>query len=346
MSDSYRNLNQFKIDPLSEIRNAGIVTNGHVLWVKPTTDSDYTTLGDQVGYDSIRPTLNNVVDQAMTVTDRNDYILVTPPASNAPYTLTEGVNVAKNRLHIVGVGYNPTEYGKVTLRGFATAAPDTVDTELMAVTGAGVELRGITLLGTANTSSRGTINNGVLNLGTASTGTPHGFYAKNVTVESTSAAADNGTADIVVIEGNVSTGIQGIRFDDSWLGNWSWAPTNGIVSMSGTAGPTRTEFRNTTFVIDAQATTDKFVTMGTGALQYTLFENCKFINVEAATAPASALTGALLVDNPVLMHDNMYLNVTEAGTDTEVFKAPVASGTSAVIRDYGIAVGTSALIPV
>src|SRR3990167_2875553 len=186
--DPFRNLETYKIDPLSEIRNAGIVTKVHVFWVKATADSDYRTLGDQVGYANIRATLNDAVDQDVTDSDRNDYILVTSPDSNAPYTLTAGIDVDKNRLHIVGVGYTPSQYAKPTFRGFATASPNVVDSELMFVTGAGVEVRGIKLLGTANTSANGTISDGILRLGTAASGTPHGFYAKDLTVESTSAA--------------------------------------------------------------------------------------------------------------------------------------------------------------
>ena len=113
--------------------------------------------------------------------------------------------------------------------------------------------------------------------------------------------------------------------------------------MAGTAGPTRVEFRDTTFVIDAQAPTDSFITVGTGAIEYALFENCKFINVEAGTAPASALVGAVLVDNPILMLNCGYVNVTQAGTDSEVYKAPAFSGTQAVIGDVGIAIGTAAI---
>ena len=55
------------------------------------------------------------------------------------------------------------------------------------------------------------------------------------------------------------------------------------------------------------------------------------------------IIGAILVDNPVLMRNNSYINVTQAGTDTEVFKTPASSGTQAAMFDYGIATGTAAL---
>src|SRR3990167_4221318 len=307
--DTFRNFDQYKIDPLSEIRNAGIITNGRVYWVKSPTDSDFNTLQDTVGRDRMGTGVNAVMTSARN--DFNDYILVTPTVSGTPYVVGTAIDVNKRRVHIVGVGHNKSTYGKPTFRGFCTA--DGSDTEIMFVTSEGVEVTGIKLLGTNNPSANGTINNGILNLGTSASGTPHGANFRDVVIESTSAAADNGTADMVVIEGNVATGIQGIRFDDCWIGNFSFAPTNGLVSMSGTAGPKRVEFKNTTFVLDAQATTDVFVTSGTGVMEYSTYENCKFINVEAGTAPASVIAGATLADNPVLMFDCKGVNVTEIG---------------------------------
>jgi len=46
MRDPFRNFNQYKIDPLSEIRNAGIVTNGSVFWVSSVNDSDHRVRTD------------------------------------------------------------------------------------------------------------------------------------------------------------------------------------------------------------------------------------------------------------------------------------------------------------
>ena len=116
--DIFRNYDQFKIDPLSEIRNAGIVTNGRVVWVKASADSDYRTLGDDVGYDRIRTGVNDAMDVCRD--DRNDYILVTPTDGNAPYDITTGMDLDLNRVHLVGVGYTKSQYGKPTFRGYST----------------------------------------------------------------------------------------------------------------------------------------------------------------------------------------------------------------------------------
>ena len=73
-----------KIDPLSEIRNAGIVTNGSVFWSKQVDDPDYTTFQAVVGQQSTFGTIQGAIDKARD--DKNDYVLVTVPDSNAPYS--------------------------------------------------------------------------------------------------------------------------------------------------------------------------------------------------------------------------------------------------------------------
>lgn len=341
-SDPFRNFTTYKIDPLSEIRNAGIVTSGDVYWVSSVSDSNHTTRRNDLGREVVKETVQQAIDAAKD--NNNDYIMVIPTDNGTTRPLGTAIDVNKDRVHVLGVGYKPAPmaYNGLTFEGYVAASG--IDTELMFVTGAGVELGGFKLLGTSGTAAGGTITSHLL-IGTAASGTPHDLWVHDVHVESTQAAAANGTADIVLITGDVATGINGIRFDRCWLGNWAWAP-EAVVKTAGTAGPTRIEFHDTTFVIDAQATTDDFIVLGTGQSEYAIFKNCDFINVEAGTAPASALTGAVLADNPVLLKNCSYVNVTQAGTDTEVFKTPVASGTSTAIRDYGIAVGTAALIPV
>lgn len=330
-----------KIDPLSEIRNAGIVTNGSVFWVKQTDDPDYTTFQDQVGAANVRNSLQAGID--LVRSDTNDYVLVVPHTGGTALTLGTAVDINEDRVHVLGVGYKPSPmaYDGLTFRGYVAA--DGIDTELVNVTGAGVELGGLKFLGTSGTADGGTIT-ALMRIGTAASGTPHDFWAHDLHVENTQAAAANGTAFIVNVTGDVAGGIQGIRFDKCWLGNWNWAPA-AVVNQGGTAGPTRAQFHDCTFVVDAQATTDDFVVIGTGVTEYQLYKNCDFINVEAGTAPASVFTGAVLVDNPVLLRNCSYVNVTQAGTDTEVFKSPAYSGTAAAITDVGIAIGTAAIVP-
>lgn len=334
MDDQFRNFKTYKIDPLTEIRNAGIVTNGEVFWVSSVSDSDHTERTDALGNTYVKEGLQAAIDE--TETDQNDYVLVIPTDGGTARSLGTAVDVNKDRVHVLGVGYTPppNSYNGLTFEGYVEA--DGVDTELLAVTGAGVEIGGLKFLGTSGTHANGTMT-ALVAIGTEASGTAHDLYFHHNHVESTQAAAANGTANIIAISGDVPEGITGLNFESNWLGNWSFAPEAVINVINGTAGPTRLQARDNIFVIDAQAIGDEFVTLGTGQTEYAIFENNKFINVEAGTKPTSALLGAILVDNPVLLWNNTYVNVTEGGSNTSMLSAPTASGTAITLRDYGIA---------
>ena len=130
-----------KIDPLSEIRNAGIITNGSVFWVKSGSDSDWVTFQDQVGAANIRNTAQEAVSAARD--DMNDYILVVPPVDSGIFALGTAVDLNKDRLHLLGVGAGrrPQFENGPTFRGFVAA--NGIDTELVNITGAGVEVGGL-----------------------------------------------------------------------------------------------------------------------------------------------------------------------------------------------------------
>ena len=322
--NAFRNFSTYKIDPLTEIRNAGIITNGEVFYVSSESDSDHRERTDELGQAVVKTSLQAAID--VTETDQNDYVLVVPTDGGTVRAIGTAVDFNKNRIHVLGIGAKPAPQGNggLTFRGYVAASG--IDTELAFVTGAGVEIGGLKFLGTSGTADGGTIT-AYLRVGTATSGTPHDLWVHDVHVENTQAAAAGGTAPIVQIQGDVATGIQGLLFERSWFGNWNWAPTQ-VLSMSGTAGPTRAEFRDSTFVMDAQATTDRFVGYGTGVTEYGIFEGCKFINVEAGTAPAMGIAGALLVDNPVMAVDCSFFNTTGFGSDTEFLVVPTQAGTA------------------
>ena len=318
-------INQLTIDPLSEIRNAGIITNGSVVWVRAVADTDYTSFQDAVGAANVRNAINAGITAVRA--DKNDYVLVIPQDAGAVWNEGTAVDLNKNRVHLLSVGYTDAINGfSNTIRGFVAA--DGIDTSIVDVTGAGCEIGGFEIRGTCGTAAGGTISGGFLRVGTASTGTAHALSVHDVRIENTQAAAAGGTPVLVAFDGDVATGIRGVTFNRCWIGDWSWAPTPMVAFGAGTAGPARTVFTDTTFVMDAQATTDSYVTLGTGQTEYTIFERCKFINVEAGTAPASAITGAVLVDNTAMMIDCMAVNTTLFGTDTELLVVPTQAGTA------------------
>ena len=342
MRDPFRNFNQYKIDPLSEIRNAGIVTNGSVFWVSSVNDSDHRVRLDDLGEGDVKLSLQAAVDVARS--DRNDYVLVIPTDGGTARRLGTALDVNEDRVHILGVGYKPggQSYSGLTFDGFGSAAG--MDTELVYVSGAGVEIGGLRFLGTSGTNANGTIT-GDFRVGTASSGTPHDLWLHDLAIESNVTTATlGGTAPILEIVGDVATGIRNIRLERCWVGNVNIAPTP-VVNMSGTAGPSRAEFVDCTFVMDAQAAGNAFFTGGTGNIEYMLLERCKFFNIESGTLNSSVYSGAAGADTPVLFKDCTAVNVTQVGTGASMYKAPALSGTAAAISDYAIAIGSAALIP-
>src|SRR3990167_3481025 len=208
MRDSFRNFNQYKIDPLSEIRNAGIVTNGDVHWVSSTLDSDHTARTDALGRKEVRGSLQSAIDEV--VSDQNDYVLVIPTDGGTVRTLGTAVDVNEDRVHILGVGAKPApmSYNGLTFQGYVAA--NGIDTELLNITGAGVEIGGLKFLGTSGTAAGGTIT-ALMRIGTAASGTPHDLWMHDVHIENTQAAAAGGTPFTVQYVGDVATGITGNR---------------------------------------------------------------------------------------------------------------------------------------
>jgi len=306
-----------KIDPLSEIRNAGIVTNGSVFWVKPPSDADYTTFLDQVGVQNAFGTIQSAIDKARD--DKNDYVLVTVPDSNAVYTLGTSLDIGKDRLHLVAVGHNQVaDSYAVTLRGFATT---TVDSQMIEVAAGGVEMAGFRVLGTSGTSG-GTVTNGLLRVGTASTGTAHDLFVHDTTFENTAA----GIAEVPVV--TTPGTVHSARFENCWFGNATdqlEGAHAGIVALG--AGGKRWSFRNSTFVHNAGSSGDRFVTTGTGAKVYTIFKNCEFLNL-GTVALASGFVGSVTTTNPVYVISSAALGVTALGTDPTVYAVPQQSGTA------------------
>jgi len=340
MRDSFRNFTTYKIDPLSEIRNAGIVTNGEVFWVSSENDSDHRERTDLLGNSVVKLTLQAATDAAED--NGNDYILVVPTDGGTARRLGTAWDLNKDRVHVLGLGSKPgvLTYNGLTFDGFASATVN--DTELVLVSGAGCEIGGLKFFGTSGTAATGTIT-ATFRAGTASSGTPHDLWLHDVSIENNNAAAAGGTAPIFELAGDVATGIRGLRLDRCWIGNFSWAPTP-LVNLAGTAGPSRAEFHDSVFVMDAQATTDAFFTGGTGNIEYMLFKNCSFINVESGTLNASVYSGAAGADTPVLFQNCAAVNVTQMGSGASMYKNNVFSGTAAGVRDIGLSVGTAAII--
>src|SRR3990167_3657497 len=125
-----------KIDPLTDIRNMGIITAGDVYWVSKVTDSDHTARIDALGRKIVKVDVQSAVDA--TAADQNDYILVVPGDGGTAISVGTAIDLNKDRLHLLGLGYTKA------VRGYTSTIQDSMgtvpDTEVLAVTGDGVEV--------------------------------------------------------------------------------------------------------------------------------------------------------------------------------------------------------------
>ena len=109
-----------KIDPLSEIRNAGIITTGNVFWVKDPSDADYVSFKDEVGRENLFDTIQAAINKCTS--DQNDYVMVCPKKDGAVWQLSAALDLNKNRVHLISVGYNRTNVGYSNIiEGYAAA---------------------------------------------------------------------------------------------------------------------------------------------------------------------------------------------------------------------------------
>ena len=310
----------------------GIITAGDVYWVSAVGDSDHTARIDAYGRNVVRTTIQSAIDK--TVNDANDYILVIPSDANAVFAAGTAVDLNKDRVHLLGLGYNKAKRSySVTVRSSMGTLPDT---EVLSTTGGdGCEVGGIRFLGTLGTNDGGTMTNGVAFVNSLD------FWAHDCVFEDST----NIWGTPPVVRGGGTTA-HDARFDDCYFavtgtGNVESAGNSPLVF--GGAGNKRWTFNDGRFTLPAGSVTETFFSPGTGAKERTEFNRCYFGNVNGtAFAITSAIRGSVTANNPVLLNDCRALAVTAFGTDTSVFAAPQQSGTSgAGFHNPGIfAVGT------
>jgi len=306
-----------KIDPLSEIRNAGIITNGSVVWVKAITDSDFTTLKDQVGADMVKEDIQSAVNALRS--DMNDYIMVCPKNGGTGYGLGTALDIDEDRLHIMGVGYTRSKntYTTSIIGSYGT----TPDSEVIYVTGNGVEIAGLRILGTLGTHDGGTMTNGAAYIAGGD------FWARSCVFEDSSTLW--GTPSVVTGKG---TSAHDARFDDctfALTGGANVESAGNDALVKGGNGNKRWVFNDCSFTLTAGSVTETFFTPGTGAKEITQFNNCLFACNGTSQSVASAIRGSTTANNPVLLNYCGLFSVAVVGTDPNVFAIPTQSGTAA-----------------
>ena len=330
-----------KIDPLSEIRNAGIVTNGSVFWVKIKADTDYTTFKDQVGADVIVNTIQDGINK--TRNDKNDFVMVVPQNSGSVFSQTTTVNMNKDRVHLIGVGYTQSQRGyAVTLEGFGTAGTASISNGLLNMTGGdGCEVAGFRFLGTAGTSTGGTVGNGGTGgLITCGTGLKD-LHMHHFRLDITGAQFDSGTPTGLLDCGSASTGL---FFTDFVISEGTrTALVNSPIALGFNGQDV--VFKDGQIIMHAIVTGNTHAAAKGGTITgvYVTFDNVDFINTNSGTLNASAVGGTLPSGAVGLIKSCPAIYVTQTGTSTQLFVAPT-SGTATVVKNSFIGIGTAALI--
>lgn len=330
MRDPFRNFNTYKIDPISEIRNAGIVTAGDVYWVSAESDSAHTSRTDSLGKKEVKTSIQAAIDECAS--DQNDYVLVVPKDDNGTWGLGTALDINEDRLHLLSVGYTKARvsYTNTILGSYGTVP----DSEVVAVTGNGVELGGFHLLGTMGTNAGGTMTNAVLYVDADD------VWGHDLYVEMNQGAWS--TPPALKFAGTE----HGNRFDDSEFavtgtGN-AEAAVAGVIALGN--GGQKMAFHNCVISATCGSTSDALVASGTGNKEYTLFKNCDFVNNDVSFSVASAIIGSTTVDNPVICMNCSVVGCAQIGTDPSVYVAPVGSGTKNAVYNPNVAMGTAAVV--
>jgi len=333
-----------KIDPLSEIRNAGIITTGKVFWVKDPSDEDYLTLKDSVGQENFFDTIQAAIDKC--VSDRNDYVMVCPKKDGAAWALTAAIDLNEDRVHLISVGYNRTNVGySNVIEGYAATTAH--DTEFINVSGKGCEIAGFQFRGTgaatAAAAVTGTVTGGMLYTSTGA----DDLWVHDCSLDlmGSSVSSYDKLGGIIASAATVA----GLRLENVAV-HMGTLNSGTVVIIKQGAECKDWVVKDSTFTFLAGDTDHEPIVCGTGDIGMFLFDNCKFVNTNAGTAPASLAVGDVTPDQGVvLFHYCSGVNITTFGTDDCMFQAPTIPGATAAadaVINPGIAVTGTATIPV
>lgn len=340
-----------KIDPLSEIRNGGLLTTGNVVWVKHPSDADYITVKEAVGNENLFDTVQSAIDSSKVRGGKNDVVIVCPRDNNTPWVAAgtpAGIVVNKDNVHIMGLGAGRA-FGSASVVIEQPGTAGTIGTMgIMHVTGNSVEVAGISFLGTAGTSVGGTMGDGGDGgLVTVGAGV-NGFYLHDFRIEKQGVQWDAGT-----------TGVTGTPSGDIVIGSAAKNVTiaNGAIigtglKASASAG-INLKFNNTDIRIsnveiihnkDAAASTMVSVAPGTvsNGVQF-IIDRCKFFNTNLGTAISSAVGGTMGVGFFAVINETLSAGATQVGTAGSIQIAPVY-GTATVVKNPYLTIGTAALV--
>ena len=350
-ANPFSNLDLYKVDPLSEIRNAGILTTGNVVWVKDPSDADYTTVKEAVGNSNLFDTIQAAIDSSKVRSGKNDYVIVCPRDNNTAFVPTgtpAGVVLNKDNVHLIALGAGKS-FGSASTILEAPGTAGTIGTMgILQITGNSCEVAGFHFRGTAGTSAGGTMGDGgdggvvTVNAGVK------GLDLHDFRVEKTGVQWDAGT-----------TGITGTPQADLMIGSAAKEITvrDGFI-LSGTGlkasashgiklffNNTNIRVSNVEFMANHDAAASTFILNSPGTADNALsliVDRSKFYNT-GGTATASAVGGTMGVGLRAIINESPGVNCTQIGTAGSTFVTPVY-GTATVVKNPYLGIGTAALI--
>ncbi len=336
-----------KVDPISEIVNAGILTTGDVYWVKDIDDADYIEFKDRVGRQFVYTDIQSAIDKC--VDDQNDYVMVCPKDDGAAWHVLRdvgGINLNKDKVHLIGVGQTNNEYG-VVIEGFGTSGVGTsgggtlTDNGLLFVSGDGCEVSGIKLNATAGTGGGGTAETAAcMNI------TGQAPYLHNMSFVMTGLDWDAGTPSGAI---SVGSAVDNGKIHDCYINYGTNTAVGTFAGLNFTFDNEGWDVKNTNFVtlVGEQENAAVFLAPGTalGAGDVLTMENCQFLNYNSGTPALSALRGTVMSGGLVHLKDCSSLYTVAMGTNNLVYNSPsYAGGTiNNLIQNPGIAVIGTAL---
>ena len=322
-----------KIDPVSEIVNAGILTTGDVFWVKDEDDEDYLEFRDRVGpaycYTDIQSALNKCT------ADQNDYVMVCPKDDGSAWELTTGLDMSVDKVHLMGVGSGAgwdTDYG-VVIQGFGTSSTATTIDHygLLHVTGDGVEVAGIKFSATAGTGAGGTVGGDgsiASNQGGPISVYGQNFYLHDCYIAMTGGAWDVGTPDAAIVVGSAK---HGGKIENCRILTGTETVDGTIHGVNMLMNNERWSFKNVlveSFLTNAEESAFKIspgTAIGPGAAGY--FENCTFLNYNSGTPATEMVGGTAMSGSFGFMRDCAAMHCTAFhSSDNLVLFTPTAAG--------------------
>lgn len=309
-------LNQgFKILP-SEIANYGILTTGNVYWVDADNGSDSND-----GLTAGTAFATVATAYAAVVSNNNDVIML---SANSSHTLTEMLDVTKNRVHFVGAGVGQRKYGQ---RAKVTMGVTTATTDVFAVKNTGV--------GNTFTNIKFINNNTVTeNVAAFGEGGEYTSFSNCEFYDSTE--LDSDTHAEMVLNGDSA------QFFDCTFGSLADAVSGdkvrpAILLTAGTVDTGKVSrdvyFDGCQFWKQAGGTTTAMVKGGATDVERVMeFHNCQFVANVLGAQPAVAISVATLTVGQIhLTGDTCSFECTKIATATGVFSGMPARVATATI---------------